>query len=70
MKEVRWGIAGPGDIANKFAHAVKNVDGAVLSAVASRSMERAEEFAKKYGIENAFAGYDKMAQSDTIAILK
>ena len=66
MKEIRWGIVGPGDIANKFAHAVKNVDGAVVSAVASRSMEKGEEFAKKYGIENVFCGYDKMAESDVI----
>lgn len=66
MKEVRWGIVGPGDIANKFAYAVRNVEGAVLSAVASRSMEKGEAFAKKYAIENVFCGYDKMAESDTI----
>ncbi|MBQ3109684.1 MAG: Gfo/Idh/MocA family oxidoreductase [Clostridia bacterium] len=66
MKEVRWGIAGPGDIANKFARAVANVEGATVTAVASRSMEKGEEFAKKYGIEHVFEGYDKMAESDVI----
>ena len=25
MKKIRWGIAGPGNIANKFAQAIKNV---------------------------------------------
>ncbi len=66
MKEVRWGIAGPGDIANKFARAVANVEGATVTAVASRSMEKGEAFAKKYGIEHVFEGYDKMAESDVI----
>lgn len=66
MKEVRWGIAGPGDIANKFAQAVANVEGATVTAVASRSMEKGKAFAEKYGIEHVFEGYDKMAESDVI----
>lgn len=66
MKEVRWGIVGPGDIANKFAQAVKNVEGATVTAVASRTFEKGEAFAKKYGIEHVFEGYDKMAESDVI----
>lgn len=36
-EKIRWGIVGPGIIANKFAKAIKNVDGAQLVAVASRS---------------------------------
>jgi predicted dehydrogenase len=66
MKEVRWGIVGPGDIANKFARAVANVEGATVTAVASRSMEKGKAFAEKYGIEHVFEGYDKMAESDVI----
>ena len=34
---IRWGIVGPGIIANRFANAVKNVAGAEIVAVASRS---------------------------------
>ncbi len=66
MKTVRWGIAGPGNIANKFAEAVKNVEGASLCAVASRSIEKSTEFAKKHSIENVFSSYEDMAKSDTI----
>lgn len=64
--KIRWGIAGPGNIANKFARAVKNVDSAELCAVASRSYDKAAEFAGKYGIENVFSSYEKMARSDKI----
>ena len=47
---IKWGIAGPGIIAEKFATAVRNVDMAELYAVASRSAERGAAFAKKHGM--------------------
>ncbi len=65
-KKIRWGIAGPGNIANKFAAAIKNVDGAELCGVASRSYDKAAEFADRYGIENIFSSYEEMALSDKI----
>ena len=64
MDSIRWGIAGPGNIANKFAQAIQNVEGAVLTAVASRSLERGEAFADKYHIEHIFETYEEMASSD------
>ncbi len=66
LKKIRWGIAGPGNIANKFAAAIKNVDGAEITAVASRSYDKASEFADKYGIGNVFSSYEEMALSDKI----
>lgn len=66
MKEIRWGIAGPGIIANKFAAAAKKVEGASLAAVASRSLERASAFAGKYDIPLAFGSYEDMARSDEV----
>ena len=69
MSKIRWAIAGPGNIANKFAQAIKNVDGAELCAVASRSIEKAKEFADKYDIENSFGSYEEMAASDKIDVV-
>ena len=43
---IRFGIMGAGNIARKFADAVSKVDGAAVTAVASKSTERAETFAK------------------------
>ena len=65
-KKIRWGIAGPGAIANKFAKAVKNVEEAELVAVASRSLERGQAFADKHGIPMVFKDYQDMANSDGI----
>lgn len=66
MKKIRWGIVGPGQIANKFAVAVKNVDSAELVAVASTNKERAQAFAKKHNIAHALCGYDKLSEFDEV----
>ncbi len=63
---VRWGIVGPGNIANKFAQSIKNVEGACIYAVASRKKEKAEEFAKKHNIHKVFSSYEEMAASKEI----
>ena len=68
MKKIKWGIVGPGNIANKFAKAVKNVEAAELVAVASRSEERGKEFASKYDIPFIYNSYEDMAQSDIDAV--
>lgn len=63
---VNWGIVGPGNIANKFAKCIKNVNGASLLGVASRDREKAQEFAQKYGAPLVFSSYEEMAQSKEI----
>ena len=63
---IKWGIAGPGIIVEKFAKAVKNVDSAELYAVASRSGERGAAFAEKHGVERVFLGYEAMAKDPQI----
>ena len=66
MDSIRWGIVGPGRIAGKFAAALAAVDGAELSAVASRSPERARGFADAHGARHDFDSYEALAASDTI----
>ena len=61
MKKLKLGIAGPGNIARKFAAAANNLSEVELYAVASRSRERAEDFAVKYGIPTVFDSYEAMA---------
>lgn len=63
-KVIRWGIVGAGNIANKFATAIKNVEGAKLTSVASRS--KGKPFAEKYNIKNVYESYEEMAASDEI----
>ena len=44
MDKLRFGIVGTGTIAHRFAEAVGRTQGAVLTAVASRTKEGAEAF--------------------------
>lgn len=66
MDKIKWGIAGPGCIAEKFAKAIKNVDCAILQGVASRTFEKGKSFAEKYNIPNIYGSYEEMAKSDDI----
>jgi predicted dehydrogenase len=59
-KTVRWGILGPGSIARVFADGLKSVDGAVLAAVGSRSLEKADRFAKERGFARAHGSYEAL----------
>lgn len=66
MDKIRWGIIGTGGIATKFANAVKNADGAELVAVASRTLEKANEFADINGIEKRFGSYEELVNFDGV----
>ncbi|WP_375241077.1 Gfo/Idh/MocA family protein, partial [Polaribacter sp.] len=65
-KIIKWGIIGPGKIANKFATDLAKVEDAALVAVASRSQEKANEFSKKFNVKKAYNSYLELAQDDAI----
>ena len=60
MKNFKFAIMGAGNIANKFCDAVKRMEDCEVAAVASKSMDRAENFAEKNGIKAAYDSYEKM----------
>lgn len=66
MHTVRWGILGPGKIAERFAVDLPNSRTAKLVAVASREAERAETFAAKHGAERWFGSYEELLADDSI----
>lgn len=51
-KQVKWGIIGTGNIAGSFAESFETEYG-ILQAVGSRTIEKAEAFAKKHDIPKA-----------------
>ncbi len=65
-KTIRWGIIGLGKIANKFAQDILTIDNCQLYAVASRSQEKANEFAKTYNAEKAYNSYEDLAKDANI----
>ena len=69
MKKIKWGIAGPGIIAQKFVDAIERVESAELVGVASKSAERAVSFAEKYGIPKAYSCYEDMASDPEIDVV-
>lgn len=68
-KKIRWGIVGPGHIAHSFAKDLQLVEGGELTAVASRSLNRAKEFADEYGVEHSFGSYQELFKSDVVDVL-
>lgn len=68
-KTFNWGILGAGKIAEKFAQDLKSVDGAVLYAVASRSVNKAEEFAKNHNVKIPYGSYLEMVEDENVDII-
>jgi predicted dehydrogenase len=65
-RNIRWGIIGLGNIANKFATDLLTVEGAELYAVASRTQQKSDEFAKKYQAIKAYSSYEALVNDENI----
>lgn len=64
MGSFRFGILGAGKIAVKFCEAVRLTPGGEIAAVASKSMERAQEFARKEGIAHGYDDYEELLKKE------
>ncbi|MDD6032474.1 MAG: Gfo/Idh/MocA family oxidoreductase [Oscillospiraceae bacterium] len=60
MSELKVSILGAGNIAKTMARTVQAVEGVTLWGVASRSLDKAEEFAAKFGAPRAFGSYEEL----------
>lgn len=69
MEEFRIGILGAGHIAEKMAHTVAAMDGVRIYAVASRSLEKASEFAGRFGIGKAYGSYEEMVADPLVEMV-
>ena len=68
-EDIRWGIVGPGRIAEKVVADFGVVEGARPVAVASRSLERAEAFAARHGLERAHGSYADIVADPDVDVL-
>ncbi|SDN66531.1 Gfo/Idh/MocA family protein [Acetanaerobacterium elongatum] len=66
MKKVRFGIIGTGGIAEKFAVSAAYVPEAEMVGAASRSLEKAQQFAQKFVIPKAYGSYEALLRDDEI----
>jgi predicted dehydrogenase len=65
-RNIRWGIIGLGNIADKFATDLLTVKDAELYAVASRTKQKADNFAGKYQATKAYSSYKALANDANI----
>lgn len=69
QKKINWAILSTGSIAERMANALTFVDDANLVAVASRSIEKSQEFANKFGLERAYGSYEELALDSDVDIV-
>jgi predicted dehydrogenase len=65
-KKINWGIIGLGKIANKFAKDLLTIEDAQLYAVASRTQEKANEFASTHNAIKAYNNYEDLANDPNV----
>lgn len=69
MTDLRWGLLATGTIAAEFAAGVEQSRHGVLAAAASRTAERARDFATRYEIPKAYGSYEELlADPDVDAV--
>jgi predicted dehydrogenase len=63
------GIIGAGWIAEKMAASLAPLPGYRVYAIASRSRQKAETFAKSWGIEKAYGSYDQLVDDPLVDLV-
>lgn len=68
MKNYNWGIIGLGEIATSFAESFQQ-ENSKITAVASRTLAKAEAFAIEHGIQSAYGSFEALLADETIDII-
>jgi predicted dehydrogenase len=63
---INWGIIGAGKIASKFATDLNGVTKGQLYGIASRTLEKAEQFASEFNSNKSYGNYEALAQDPNI----
>jgi predicted dehydrogenase len=69
QRSLRWGIVGPGRIAENLVGDFVHVADADVVAVASRSSDRAQAFAARHGIGRAYGSYRELIADPDVDVL-
>jgi predicted dehydrogenase len=64
-----WGILAPGHIAQSFVTGLAGLSQANRYAVASRSLEKAQQFAQQYGFSKAYGSYQELYLDPEVNII-
>ena len=66
---LRWGIIGAGSISAQWAGCLRHCEGAAITAVAARDLERARAFAERLDIPAAYGDYAELAAADDVDVV-
>ena len=66
--KLNWAIMGPGSISVAFLNDIR-LAGLKVSAVGSRSIDRANAFAARHGIPNAYGSYEELVADNEVDIV-
>ena len=69
MEKLRVGILSTGNIAATMAGTVAQMEEAEVYAVASRTREKAEAFAARFGAKKAYGSYEELAADDQVDLV-
>ena len=67
--EIKWGVLGCGNIAQKFVSDLQYVDNSILYAVASNNKERGKRFANKYNAKKVYNNYNNLVKDESVDIV-
>lgn len=66
---IRYGILSTAQVVPRFVAGVKESQNGVVTAIASRGIEKAQKMAQELNIPNAFGSYEKLCQSEEVDIV-
>lgn len=64
MKKLKMAILGAGGIASAMAKTISQMEQVECYAVGSRSLEKAQAFAQKYGFQKAYGSYEELVKDE------
>ena len=67
--DLRVGIIATGWIAEKAAYTIQRMEGITCHAVASRTLQKAQDFAAKWGIPCAYGSYSELLDAEDIDLV-
>ena len=68
-QHVNIGILGAGKIAGVMADTINKMDNVELYAVGSRTLEKANAFAREFDIDKAYGSYEELVSDDAIDLI-
>lgn len=63
------GILGAGGIAHTMAYTISKMSDVTVTAVGSRTLEKAQAFADEFGISKAYGSYEELAQDSSLDLI-